>query len=42
VADALDALGLGAGDRVLDVGCGAGELLVGFALVVRRSASRTP
>jgi hypothetical protein len=31
VAEVLAGLGLGAGDRVLDAGCGAGELLVGLA-----------
>ena len=31
VAEALDTLVLGPGDRVLDAGCGAGELLVGLA-----------
>jgi SAM-dependent methyltransferase len=31
VAEALDTLGLGRGDRVLDAGCGAGELLVDLA-----------
>jgi cyclopropane fatty-acyl-phospholipid synthase-like methyltransferase len=31
VAEVLAGLGLGRGDRVLDAGCGAGELLVGLA-----------